>query len=200
MRIAALRFAISGKARQDVSVRRRLAYLLIWTLATAATVGASWLGIRSVLQATAPQRTAPFSAAELRRMAPTTPPPLASTVAPPIIAPTASLPAPASTSPAPTPAVSASPSPGATWAAVPTGSGGPAYERTFVVRGGTVTLRVDQSEVRAVDAVAGSGFVVVHTRYDERSLLVSFLSAAHISRVFVTWRDGPYAEVTESVT
>jgi len=183
-------------------VRRRLAYVVAWTLATAATVAASWLGIRSVLDAAAPPRTTPFSAAELRGAAPTTPtttPPFVPSAPPPTVVPTSSLsphPTPTST---PTPGASASPAPSDGWVAVSNGSGGTAYRRLFRVRGGDVTFWVDEREVRVVEARAALGFAPVHTRFDQRSLMVSFISAGHISRVYATWRDGPYAEVTESV-
>jgi hypothetical protein len=181
------------------AVRRRFAYLIAWTLATTVTVGASWLGIRSVLDAAAPSRSMPLSAADLRRAAPTS------------VAPTAPLPT--STpdgagSPAPTPSANASGSPAATPSATPTadgwrrvsgGSDGTAYERTFRLRGGVVTLRVAAGDVRVVAADPGPGYVVATQRLDAQSVLISFMSGEHTSRLFGAWRDGPYAEVTESV-
>ena len=192
----------AASAGRMAGVRRRLAYAVAWTLATAATVGASWLGIRSVLDAAAPHRTTPFSAAELRGAAPTTPtttPPFVPSAPPPTVAPTSSLspqPTPTST---PTPGASASPAPSDGWVAVPSGSGGTAYRRVFRVRGGDVTFWVEEPGVRILEAQAAPGFTAVHTRFDQRSLMVSFISSGHISRVYATWRDGPYAEVTESV-
>src|SRR6266487_3097261 len=58
-----------------VRVHRRLAYLLAWAVAASVTVGAAWLGIRSVLVAAAPTRTVPLSAVGLRKVAPLTPSP-----------------------------------------------------------------------------------------------------------------------------
>jgi hypothetical protein len=167
-------------------VRRRLAYVLVWTLATTATMGASWLGIRSVLHAAAPSRTTPLSAVELRQAAPTqtTPPPA---------------PASPSRAPAAGPSPSASASPSASWTPVPHGDGGTAYRRTFRVRGGTVTCLVEPSGARVLDTQANRGFNTEQARPDPRSVMVSFISNAHVSRVYATWRNGPYAEITESV-
>jgi hypothetical protein len=176
-----------------MAVRRRLAYVLVWTLATTVTVGASWLGIRSVLVAAAPSRSMPLSAADLRRAAPT---PAATTPSAPSTE--------ASQSPSASPAASPSTSPSASpsadgWRRVRDGSGGTAYERTFQLRGGVVTLQVAAGEARVVAADPRPGYNISSQRIDAESVLVSFLSAKHTSRLFGAWRDAPYAEITESV-
>ncbi len=151
-------------------MRRRLAYLLAWTVATTVTVGASWLGIRSVLDAAAPSRSMPLSAADLRRAAPTSAPP-----------PPTSTPAGAG-SPTPTPPANPSGSPATTPSATPTAdgwrrvSGGTAFERTFRLRGGVVTLRVAAGDVQVVDADPGPGYAVATQRLDAQAVLISFMS------------------------
>ena len=178
-------------------MRRRLAYLLVWTLATTVTVGASWLGIRSVLDAAAPSRSMPLSAADLRRAAPTTAAPTAPSATPDVSgSPTATPSANGSGSPATT--SSASPT-ADTWRRVSGGSGGTTYERTFRLRGGVVTLRAAAGDVRIVAADPAPGYAVAPQRLDAQSVLISFMSLEHTCRLFGAWRDGPYAEITESV-
>jgi hypothetical protein len=187
------------------SVRRWVAYLLVWTVGTAATVGACWLGLRSVLDAAAPQRAAPFSAAELARVAPSPTvtggaDPQAVPVAETQAAPTSAAPTtttPPRTTAAPT---TAPPSPTAEpWVAVRSGRGGTAYTRTFHLQAGDVSFYVDPYDVHVTDSRPRPGYTLVSTRYDSRSLLVSLLSNQRASRVYVSWRGGPYAEVTETV-
>jgi hypothetical protein len=203
-------------------VRRRLAYLLIWTIGSAATVGACWLGLRSVLDAAVPQRATPLSAAELARAAPspevppTTDPatPVPTAAPAPTITITTTPPGPAATTsaaPAPTTTTTASaaaqlamPATAATtatagWEVVATGRGGTAYRRTFHVQGGDITFWCDEYDVHVMAYSLKSGYVIDYTRYSVRSLLVSLLSTQRASRVYVAWRNGPYAEVTETV-
>jgi hypothetical protein len=201
-------------------VRRRLAYLLIWTIGSAATVGACWLGLRSVLDAAVPQRATPLSAAELARAAPSpeVPPSTESATPVPTTAPaptmTSTAPGPAATTtaaPAPTtttssaaaqlamPPVTAATTATAGWEVVATGRGGTAYRRTFHVQGGDITFWCDEYDVHVMAYSLKSGYVIDYTRYSVRSLLVSLLSTQRASRVYVAWRNGPYAEVTETV-
>lgn len=182
----------NGKMR---AVGRRLGYLLVWTVATLLTVGASWLGIRSALVAAAPTRTQPLSAERLRQAAPTTP---VRTTAVPTSAPATGSPTPLSASAGP----SIEGSPSATpeqWVPVPDGQGGTAYRRVFHVRGGQVTLLLDPDAAKVLSVQPAKGYTVQQTRDGARAVLVSFISAKHTSRVFAAWRDAPYAEITESV-
>jgi hypothetical protein len=67
------------------------------------------------------------------------------------------------------------------------------------VRGGAVTCLVGPSGARVLQTQANRGFKTEQARPDPRSVMVSFISNAHVSRVYATWRNGPYAEITESV-
>lgn len=168
--------------RQDDCVRRRLTYLLVWLVATGATMGASWLGLRSVLDVATPHRPMPLSAAELRQ----------------------------SVAPKPTPSSrpTAHPSPGAgtvgaqttssAWEEVPDGRGGTAFKRTFHLVGGDLTVLSDSHEAKVLSSRPKPGFVVFVSHFDFRTILVSLASTTHTSRLFVSWRDGPYASITES--
>jgi len=174
-------------------VGRRLGYLLVWTVATIVTVAASWLGIRYTLFAAASSSGEPISAASLRQAAPTTVE--RTTPAAPTPSPT---PTPAPTTPAATP----TPSPSTTdepWVAVPDGHGNTAYKRTFHLKGGDVTMVCGPVETRVSGVQARRGYTVEQTRDGPRTVRVSLVSSRHTSRLYTAWRDGPYAEVTESV-
>ncbi|HET6214377.1 MAG TPA: hypothetical protein VFE14_16045, partial [Micromonosporaceae bacterium] len=163
---------------------RRFGYLIAWGVATALTVGASWLGISSVLSAAVPARTTPLSAAELRRAAPTPalPPTSAASAAPsPAASPSPSVVA--------HPAPSSSPSPAGTgWIAEPDGRGGTAYRRTFRLQGGETTIWFARGEIRVLSAVAKTGYALDIDRPAVDSATVTFFSNRHRSRVAATWR------------
>jgi hypothetical protein len=189
-----------------------LGYLLVWSLCTATLVGACWLGLRSVVDAAVPERTAPFSAAELGRSTPSpsvsgadaaqpATVPLAETQAqPPTTAPVATpTPTLVPTTSAPSSAPAANNVPESEWVAVPNGRGGTAYTRTFFLRGGEVAFVVDAYDVHVTDVDLRPGYALVPTRYDYRSLMISLISNDRASRVYVAWRGGPYAEITEAI-
>jgi hypothetical protein len=186
-------------------VRRRLAYLVVWILATSVTMGASWLGLRSVLDAATPRRVIPLSATDLRRTPPPSTPPAPGPprTTPPADPPPSTLTRPAgnATMPSLTPTPSSTPvDPSVSlWVEVSGGLTGRGFQRTFHLEGGDATVFVNQWECRLVSGRAQPGFRLVSTRYDLRSILVSFVSSGHVSRVMVTWRNHPYAEVTETV-
>jgi pyruvate/2-oxoglutarate dehydrogenase complex dihydrolipoamide acyltransferase (E2) component len=174
-----------------VCVGRRVGYLLVWTVATIVTVGASWLGIRYTLFAAAPSGGQPISAADLRQAAPTTA--VRTTPAAPKPTPT-----PAPTTPAAQPSPSASPT-GTPWVPVPDGHGNTAYKRTFRLVGGDVTMLCGPLETRVLAVQPHRGYTVEQFREGPRTVRVSLVSSRHASRLYTAWRDGPYAELTESV-
>jgi len=160
-------------------VHRRLAYLLVWLVATGAMMGASWVALRSVVEVATPHRPMSLSVAELRR---TTPPAATSTTTPP--KPATAAPKPPPTSPH--------------WTKVRDASGRLGYQRTFPLVGGELVVFTNQYETHVVSSRPRTGYTAITTRVDQRSLLVSYVSAQQASRVFVTWRQAPYAEVTET--
>jgi hypothetical protein len=157
-----------------VAVRRRLGYLLVWTVATTVTVSASWLGIRSALVATGASQVDPLSAADLRRAVPAT------TVA------TASPRPSATSSPGPLMSVSPGASPPAAerWVPQPDGHSATAYRRTFRVQGGTVTIVVGPHETKVLDVQAQPGYTVAQAPAGPLGVQVSFTSPEHTSRVY----------------
>jgi hypothetical protein len=169
-----------------------LAYVLVWFVATTITVSGSWLVIRSMLQAGSPQRSAPLSAADLRRAAPTTPAPSPKPKRSPSPKPTKS----PSKSPARPKPPSPSPTPG--WVRVAGEPDGGTFQRRFRVQGGEFVAVVSEAETRVASVRPARNFRAEVTE-GQGAVRVSFLSDRHISRVLFLWRDGPYAEVTESV-
>lgn len=170
---------------------RRLAYLLAWGVATTLTVGASWLGIASVLSAAAPVRTSPLSAADLHDAAPS---PVPAAVPPPTTV-RVTTPAPARTT---RPAPSLTPTPtGTGWQSEPDGRGGTAYRRIFRMQGGEATIWFARGEIRVLSAMARPGFAVDVDRPALDSTTVTFYSSRTRSRVWAAWRSGPYVEVSE---
>jgi hypothetical protein len=167
-------------------VHRRVAYLLVWIAATGATMGAAWLGLRSVLDVATPHRAMPLSAADLRR------PPTETATPPATGTGRVSTPSAQSVADPPSKPIDAG------WVEVSHGRMGPIFERTFHLNGGDLTLESDQWEARVLSEKPKPGFVPFTMRFDIRTILVSFASASPSSRVFVTWRNGPYAEVTEA--
>ncbi len=163
-----------------VRVHRRLAYLLAWAVAASVTVGAAWLGIRSVLVAAAPTRTVPLSAVGLRKVAPLTPSP----------APNAARPA----NPGSPGSATGAPQPAETWT-----KDGDTFKRNFRTVGGDVSFFTGNGSVQVASSSPKQGYTVNVTRYAPDSVMVSFFGNRQTSRVWVRWWDGPYAEVTESV-
>lgn len=162
-------------------VRRRLIYVLAWVVATTVSVGGSWVGLQSVLPAATTQRPQVLSASQLRQA--------------PIVSATAEATPTVTASPTPEPSLPAEVD-GSQWRQLP---GLEAYERVFMLRGGEVVVWASRAEVRVISATATDGFTDSVTRWSANSVRISFNSPEHTSRVWVTWRNGPYAEVTETV-
>ena len=168
-------------------MRRRLLYLLAWAAATAVSVGGSWVGLQSVLQAATGDRPQVLSASQLHQAANANPTPSPTAASSPSPEPT---PTAAPATPSPSPQVDAS-----DWRRLPDLE---AYERTFTLHGGEVVVWASRAEVRVVSATPADGFTDSVTRWSPNSVRISFNSPEHTSRVWVTWRNGPYAEVTET--
>jgi len=178
-------------------MRRPLGYVLAWALATLVAVTGAWVGLQPLLAAAAPELPARLSAAQLRQAAPPTTPPPPSPSPSPTPSPTAS----PSASPSPTgPPAPPPPQPllpaTSEWNELPGDAG---FERTFIVRGGEVVFRASRSQVEVVEHTPNPGYEVSVNRWSRNSMILSFESEEFTSRIWVMWRNGPYAEVTESV-
>lgn len=203
-------------------MRRPFGYLLAWALATVVAVTGAWIGLQPLLAATSPELPSRLSAAQLRQAA-TAPPTVPASVGPAPAAPSPPVRSPGvSPGPGPStgPAPAATASPGRTptpggereapeppsaqpalpvtsqWQRLPDGAG---FERTFIVRGGEVVFRASREKVEVVEETANPGYAVSVNRWSRRSVILSFESEEQTSRIWVMWRNQPYAEVTESV-
>lgn len=176
-------------------MRRPLAYVLAWSLATVVAVTGSWVGLQPLLAATSPELPTRLSAAQLRDAAPLTP----------STEPSSPSPSPSeSPSPSPSPSPTESPEPPppqpqlpatSEWKEIRDG----VYERTFIVRGGEVVFRASRREVDVVEHTGNPGYEVSVNRWSRSSVIFSFESVEQTSRIWVMWRGSPYAEVTETV-
>jgi hypothetical protein len=168
-------------------MRRRLGYLFAWAIATAVAVAGSWVGLQPLLDAAAAQRPPSLSASQLREA---------------VEFPAPDPPATSAATPAPTPTASPStPAPGTATAVVDDWQevrGGRAVQRTFWLQGGEVVVRVSHARVEVMSHTPYEGYEVSINRWARDSVVVSFESPEHTSRLWVMWRDGPYAEITES--
>ena len=162
-------------------MHRRLAYLLAWAVAATITVGISWLGIRSVLAAAAPTQTVPLSAVQLHGTSPQIPPNGAN---------------PSSIATPPTTGGSGLDASAQTGSWTPDGS---SFKRTFHTLGGDADFLTGAGSVQISSNVPKAGYTAYVTRYGADSVMVSFFGDRKVSRVWVRWWNGPYAEVTESV-
>jgi hypothetical protein len=169
---------------------------MAWIAVTAVAVTGSWVGLQPLLAATSPELPTRLTAAQLREAAPT-PSPTQSPTPSPTPSPTLS-PSPSQTpteEPAPPPPQPLLPAT-SEWIEL---EDEPGFERTFLVRGGEAVFRVTREEVRVLEHTANPGYEVSVNRWSRSSLIFSFESVEHTSRIWVMWRDGPYAEVTETV-
>lgn len=193
-------------------MRRPLVFVAAWAAATVVAVAGSWVGLQPVLAAASPQLPARLSAAQLRDAAPVTSAPTA-TAEPSAegLAPVPAAPSPPPPSPShpPTPSPPPAPpppSPGPPFPELPASSEWEpqerrnTYERTFVLRGGEVEVRASPGRVEVISHTANPGYEYSVTRWSRTSVIVTFQSADEsTSRLWVMWRNGPYAEITETI-
>lgn len=151
---------------------------VVWLAATAAAVGVSWLGVRTVVPQTLsppPQLAVPTS------QLPTGPPP--SSGGTPLIT-AVSLPPPARPAPRPSPptaptTTTVAPSPPSGWDV-----------HSYTVPGGRVVLALGATGATLVSATPADGYAVQEWQ-ETGWLRVDFTSAAGTSTVFATWNGHP---------
>jgi hypothetical protein len=98
------------------------------------------------------------------------------------------------------PPAATSPLPSQTWTPAADQRGGTAYRRTIRTAGGDAVISCAKNSVQVVSLSPRDGYTVNVTRYASDSVQVSFLSDRKTSRVWGRWWDGPYAEVSESLS
>ncbi|WP_410575694.1 hypothetical protein [Amycolatopsis sp. cmx-4-61] len=174
---------------------KALRYLAAWSASTAVAVALSWLGIRFVLDAGAPDRprlvAAPTQQPTVVATTISAPATTITTTPPPTVDVTTSSPA-ATTKPAST--AQAQPPGNGTWS---TQNGERVYTRSVSLQGGVATVRFTTSGVDPISATPRPGFAAGFQRPAAKTLVVDFTSSGHRSRLEASWVSGPQWRVIE---
>lgn len=189
-------------------VRRAAVPVLLWCLATAASIAVASLALRPVLHTAVPSDSLPVPAAEARGPGdlipqPGLPPPSSSTVQPPT-----SSPAQGQTSAGPRPSAP-SPTAKATtatparlvdgWTVTTGGDGVDTYLRSFRSEGGDAVIRIRDAVVSLVTATPRSGYSVSRAQSEPTRLVVQFVSDSGNAAFLVDamwWQNTPHGAVT----
>lgn len=182
--------------------------VLLWCLATAASIAVASLALRPVLRTAVPQDTVPLEALEDRghggglmtQPQPSLPPP--TSASPPASAPPTSARPPASSG-------AASPKPPTTtapparvvdgWTVTTGGDGVDTYLRSFRTDGGDAVIRIRDGVVSLVTATPRDGYSVSKAQTEPTRLVVQFVDNSGGSAWLVDamwWQGAPHGEVT----
>jgi hypothetical protein len=177
-------------------VTRGLQYFAAWSASTAVAVALSWLGIRFVLDAGAPELPrvvagpTQSSAIATTTARTTTAAPVTTTTTVAVIATVA----PTTTTVAPTTTTPPLPSENGTWTEQ---DGEPVYLRSFSLRGGVVAIRFSAGGMEPISATPRQGFAAT-VEQPADAVVVEFTSAGHRSRLEATWVGGPQWRIVEA--
>ncbi|MEV0562322.1 DNA mismatch repair protein MutL [Dactylosporangium sp. NPDC050588] len=191
-------------------VRRAAVPVLLWCLATTASIGVASLALRPVLRTAVPSDSLPMPAAEARGPGDLIPqpglPPVTTPVSPPAAAGTTPQ---APTSAVPRTSAAATPTAKVTTAAparvvdgwtVTTGSDGvDTYLRSFRSEGGDAVIRIRDGAVSVVTATPRDGYSVSRGQTEPSRLVVQFISAGGDAAYLVDamwWQGAPHGTVT----
>jgi hypothetical protein len=187
---------------------------LAWFVSTALAVGVAWVGLRPVLDTAVPDRDAPLSAADVRRLAvpsaavqPRPPEPDGTSDSRRSPGPTslAGPVRPSSSRPSGSPGQSAG-APGSSsspvvvdgWTRTTLSDGTPSYLRSFQVTGGSTVIRIVPGRVHLVSATPSPNYSVQTTQSDPTRLVVQFTGSGRYDIVdAMWWNENPYAQVSE---
>ncbi|MFF5231612.1 DNA mismatch repair protein MutL [Dactylosporangium sp. NPDC000521] len=192
-------------------VRHAAVPVLLWCLATTASIGVASLALRPVLRTAVPSDSLPVPAAEARGPGDLIPqpglPPLTTPVSPP--AATGAATTPGATSAVPRTSAAATPSVKVTTAAparvvdgwtVTTGADGvDTYLRSFRSEGGDAVIRIRDGVVSVVTATPRGGYSVSRAQTEPSRLVVQFISAGGEAAYLVDamwWQGAPHGTVT----
>ncbi|GAA2696794.1 MULTISPECIES: hypothetical protein [Actinosynnema] len=185
---------------------RGLQYFAVWTLTTAAAIGVSWLGIRFVLDAGAPERprvvAGPTGETTLAEPTPTStslsPPPSSSSSpepSAPTAAPTTTTTAPAQEPPAQQP-TSQPPAPSEEGAWVER-DGKQVFIKSFRLQGGVATVSFAERDIQPVSATPRQGYAAV-VEQPADAVVVVFTGNGHTSKLEAMWVGKPQWRIIES--
>ncbi|WP_367128874.1 hypothetical protein [Saccharothrix sp. HUAS TT1] len=180
---------------------RGLQYLAAWSASTAVAVALSWLGIRFVLDAGAPERprvvAGPTQSSAITTTT-TTPTTTTTTSAAPVAQtqpPTQAQPRTTTTTVAPTTTTTQPlPSEDGTWTEQ---NGEPVYLRSFRLHGGVAAIRFSARDVDPISATPRQDFAAT-VEQPAHAVVVEFTGGGHRSRLEATWVGGPQWRIVEA--
>ncbi|MEU4742978.1 hypothetical protein AB0G02_21270 [Actinosynnema sp. NPDC023658] len=175
---------------------RGLQYFAAWSVSTAIAVALSWLGIRFVLDAGAPERPRVVAGpTQSSAIATTTTTTVAATTTTTTtvaviatVAPTTTVPTTTTTTAPPLP------SENGTWTEQ---NGERVYLRSFTLRGGVAAIRFSADDMEPISATPRQGFAAT-VEQPADAVVVEFTGAGHRSRLEATWVGGPQWRIVES--
>lgn len=177
---------------------RGLQHFAAWLASTAVAVALSWLGIRFVLDAGAPQRPlvvagpTQSSAITTTTAALTTAAPTTTTT----VAVIATVAATTTTTLPPTTTTTTPPLPSenGTWTER---DGEPVYLRSFSLQGGVAAISFSAKDLEPISATPRQGFAAT-VEQPAAAVVVEFTSPGHRSRLEATWVGGPQWRIVET--
>jgi hypothetical protein len=182
--------------------------VLLWCLATAASIAVASLALRPVLHTAVPSDSLPVPAAEARGPGdlipqPGLPPPSSAAGATTPSAPPPSSSAAPRTSAAPTPTAKATTATPARvvdgWTVTTDSDGVDTYLRSFRSEGGDAVIRIRDGVVSLVTATPRSGYSVSRAQTEPTRLVVQFISDDGSAAYLVDamwWQSAPHGSVT----
>ena len=178
---------------------RGLQYLAAWSASTAVAVVLSWLGIRFVLDAGAPERprvvAGPTQSSAIARTTTTTTTAAPTTTTTTTIAVIATV-APTTTTVPSTTTTTTQPLPSenGTWTER---NGEPVYLRSFRLHGGVAAISFSAKDMEPISATPRQGFAAT-VEQPADAVVVEFTSPGHRSRLEATWVGGPQWRIVET--
>ncbi|MER5269058.1 hypothetical protein ABTZ99_43900 [Actinosynnema sp. NPDC002837] len=178
---------------------RGLQYFAAWSASTAVAVVLSWLGIRFVLDAGAPERprvvAGPTQSSAIARTTTTTTTaaPITTTTTVAVIATVAPT---TTTTAVPTTTTTTQPLPSenGTWTER---DGEPVYLRSFTLHGGVAAISFSASDMEPISATPRQGFAAT-VEQPADAVVVEFTGGGHRSRLEATWVGGPQWRIVEA--
>jgi hypothetical protein len=189
-----------------VRVRRAAVPVLLWCLATTASIAVASLALRPVLHTAVPSDLLPVPAAEARGPGDLIPQPMPPMSAPPTTrgaSPASSLSpaAPRTSAAAPTAKVTTG-APARVvdgWTVTTGGDGVDTYLRSFRSEGGDAVIRIRDGVVSLVTATPRDGYSVSRAQTEANRLVVQFISDSGYAAYLVDamwWQGAPHGSVT----
>ncbi|MEU4761620.1 hypothetical protein AB0H12_00105 [Actinosynnema sp. NPDC023794] len=175
---------------------RGLQYFAAWSASTAVAVVLSWLGIRFVLDAGAPERprvvAGPTQSSAITTTT-TTSAPITTTTTVAVIATVAPT---TTTTVVPTTTTTTQPLPSenGTWTER---NGEPVYLRSFTLQGGVAAISFSAKDMEPISATPRQGFAAT-VEQPADAVVVEFTGGGHRSRLEATWVGGPQWRIVEA--